>query len=100
ELGDAAADVLRVLTVLDHRRGHEALGRGALADRGVDGERGAGRDDVAPKDVGDAVNVAHPRLAALVVRGERRHLLADAEGPRGCVRPVGWAGPQRELDGG
>src|SRR5439155_2080080 len=98
ELGDAAADVLGVLAILDHGRGHEPLRRRALADRLVDRERGPGRDHVAAEYVGEAVDVLHPRLTALVTRGEGRYLLVDAAGPGLCLGSLRWTGAKGELD--
>ena len=53
------------------RRVHEPLLRGAPADDVVDRERLARLDDMPRSEVGDAVDVGHPRLAA-VGRGEGR----------------------------
>ena len=69
-LAHAAADGVLQLAGVDLGRGHEAAGRGALAQGHVEREAGVGRDDRAVQDLGRALDVGDARLAAGVGRGE------------------------------
>ena len=86
ELADPTAHAVGKLPALDHGGGNEAQLRGPLANGFVEREGLTGLDDHAIDDVGKAVDVLHPVLAAAVVGREFR----DEPQAASSLRPLRW----------